>query len=287
MVGASDQRLGAGSDAPLQRLLIAAAGYALLSILLAISAVMLARRLSGAFQQPLGGSAIILVAALFEAAVSGLRRLFQVTSLRSSLLNTPYLVLSSQHLSTLSKPPFEIRLSPIDMLSIMSLVAIVASLSIPGTPFWGLLLAWLLIVAGETIQRLPHFRWPRRQIAVHIPATPPFGPEEEPAEPEMPPGLVQQVTRVVEEGRESIHVLIKANIPASDRLAVVHIAFCPPLAEQPELTAHALDCDEAEIRITQSESFGARLEARLPSASAAPRSLVIELIGSATAGPDA
>ena len=108
---------------------------------------------------------------------------------------------------------------------------------------------------------------------------------EEVAEPEIPQGLVQQMMRVVEDGCESIHGLVKADVAANDRLAIIHIAFCPPLGERPELSAHALDCDDAEIRLTQVESFGARLEARLPAVSDAPRSLIIEILGSAKVSP--
>lgn len=67
----------------------------------------------------------------------------------------------------------------------------------------------------------------------------------------------------------------------NDRLAIIHLAFCPPLAERPELTAHALDMDEADVRITQAETFGARLEVRLPAVAQAERSFLIEVLGSA------
>jgi hypothetical protein len=100
-------------------------------------------------------------------------------------------------------------------------------------------------------------------------------------EPETPAGLLQRVTRIREADRESIHALIQAEIPAGDRLVVIHMAFCPPLTARPELTAHALDSDEAEIRMTQAETFGARIEVRLPRDERESRGVLIEVIGSA------
>jgi hypothetical protein len=102
-------------------------------------------------------------------------------------------------------------------------------------------------------------------------------------EPEIPEGLVQQVTRVLEGERESIHALVRAEIAAHDRLSVVHLAFCPPLAARPELTAHAVDADDAEVRITQAEAFGARIEVRLPKVDKSARSVMIEVLGSVIA----
>ena len=73
--------------------------------------------------------------------------------------------------------------------------------------------------------------------------------------------------------------MLRAEIPAGDRLAILHIAFCPPLDAQPELAAHALDADDAEVRITQAETFGARLEVSVPKPVTEGRRLVVEVVG--------
>jgi len=49
------------------------------------------------------------------------------------------------------------------------------------------------------------------------------------------------------------------------------------------LTAHALDDADAEVRVTQVETFGARLEARFTQASNEARRIIVEVIGSSIA----
>src|SRR6185369_10511476 len=111
----------------------------------------------------------------------------------------------------------------VDVLTTFSVFAVALALSLRGTPVGSLFIAWLMIIVAEIAQRLPQFRVP---CAVPLPLTTlPTQPtasetcDEEIAEPDIPPGLMQQLTRVLEDGRESIHVLVKANIAADDRLA--------------------------------------------------------------------
>jgi hypothetical protein len=288
-------RFARAEDVLTKRRLIVAIAHTALALLLALAVTLLIRRFSGNFHRPLRAAAIVLAAAFLELATLGIRQLFRNPDLRDSLLSTEYLVLSTQYFArvvnggkSFPPKPTRFRLSPIDFLTTAAPLLILAALSMPGTSPVGLLTAWLVIISGETAQRLPRFRSRLADFSAQQPSPGqmPAGcvlPTDEIMEPEIPPGLVQQVTRVVEGGRESIHGLLKAEVAANDRLAIVHIAFCPPLAERPELSAHALDCDDAEIRLTQVESFGARLEARLPAILDTPRSVIIEILGSAKA----
>ena len=79
-----------------------------------------------------------------------------------------------------------------------------------------------------------------------------------------------------------LHALVRADVAAHDRISVIHLALCPPLGARPELMAHSLDAENAETRITQIESFGARIEVRLPRAEAEARSVMIEVLGGVT-----
>lgn len=281
--------------AHVRRHLVVAAAYTALSLLVALAVLLLLRRLSGAFHQPLSGPGIISAAALLALVAFGLRQLFREPALQSSALNTPHSVLSTRYMRWPIEKHIPFRLTAADLLITFSVLAIALALSIRGTPLWGLCLAWLMIIAAEVAPRLARFRIPPSApldspALTAQPSTPIAVDDEinepEIAEPEIPPGLIQQLTRVVADGRESIHALLKADIAPLDRLAVVHIAFCPPLSDQPELSAHAPDCEDAEIRLTQTESFGARLEVRLPAVSESPRSLLIEILGSAKANQD-
>jgi len=265
-----DTRLG-GVDV-VKRLRVNVAS-SLLGLLWAAAVMFLVRRLSGALIQPLSSLGLMTIAA---AIVS------MVAAYRAVLPSTQYLVRSTQysHPSTRHAPwPLALALLVPPFAAVITL----GSLSIAGTPILGLVLAWLLLIAAEICQWLAYLG-PELGGGGLRPSM--IAPTECPAEPdeaEMPDGLVQQVTRTIDADRESIHALLSAQVLAGDRLGVIHIVFFPPLAALPELTAHAIDADDAEVRVTQAETFGARLEVRLRKEQASARSLMIELLGSATA----
>jgi hypothetical protein len=288
--GAIDQQQRAGGNRAVQQQLVVAALWMVLGLAIVLATLLVVRRISGVFQQPLGGAAIVLFAVVAELGVFSFRRL----AIRQGLAAAQYSVLSTQY-------------SLLYVLPTVLAIAALLSLTIPGTPLFGLLLAWLIVLAGETAQLYPHFRpiWDRTlppppPVAPPVPTPPPLPSavvnersEIEPAEsesseieleePEIPAGLIQQLTRVLEDDHESIHALVQTKIPANDRQAILHISFCPPLADKPELTAHALDSANADVRITQVETFGARLEVRLPTRITTEQNVVIEILGSAKA----
>lgn len=282
--GAIGHPQNAGGTLAVQRQLVVAALWMVLGLAVALTVLLMIRRISGAFQTPLSGAAIVLAGLVTELSIFIYRRLWcgrdDAVTAQHSALCTQYPVLNS--LTDNAQTFFLFTLTTLIALSILT------SLTIPGTPLFGLLLAWLIVITGEVTQWQTYLKplWHRSAIPpLPIPPPLPHTIETEPADPEsteseIPPGLIQQVTRVLAGGQESIHALIKATIAANDRQGIIHLAFCPPLAEKPELTAHALDSDEADIRITQAETFGARVEIRLPKCDVSQRSLMIELLGS-------
>jgi hypothetical protein len=241
-----------------------AVAAALFAALVALSLIFLLRRLSGALVQPLGGFGLITVALLSGLAAAGLR---------STVLSTQYSVLTKL---PLTQP---LLLALIAAPGIASLV-LLAALTLPGTRPLGIAIAWFLLIAGEAASWLALHRSRRRSGRRAAPVRP--QPIAHPAdETETPAGLVQQLTRVREGGRESLHAMVRAEIPAGDRLAVVHLAFCPPLQAPPELTAHAIDLENAEVRVTQAETFGVRLEVRLPRIVDGQTGVMVEVLGTA------
>ena len=288
--GAIEQRPHAGGNRAVQQQLVVASLWMVLALAIAVAALLVVRRISGVFQQPLGSAAIVLLAVVAELAVL----LYRQLAIRAGLTLVQYSTLSTQN-------------SVVYILPSALVLAALLSLTIPGTTLFGLLLAWIIVLAGETTQLHFHFRpiWdpalpPPPPLAPPIPTPPPLPsatvsklveiepaesecPDLEGDEPEIPAGLIQQLTRVREDDHESIHALVQAKIHANDRQAILHLAFCPPLADKPELTAHALDCDDADVRITQAETFGTRLEVRLPAVSGSEHNLVVEILGSVKA----
>jgi hypothetical protein len=270
-VGAIYLPATAARDNSVVRQLLAAISLGLLGLMVGLAAIFVARRVTGALVNPLNGGGLVLAALTIELAIV-LYRCFES--------GTEFFVLSTQYL-----PRWPRSLPPRAVFSLiipsLAAFAILLSLTIPGTPAWGLVLAWCLLIFAESISWLLHFRpdvahatcLAVSRVSIHS------APEIEHAE--IPSGLIQQLTRTLAGERESIHALAKVEIAANDRFAAVHIAFCPPLAAPPALSAHAIDTDDADVRITQTETFGVRLEVRLPGTKPAPRSVMIEILDSA------
>jgi len=265
-------------------------GQTLLSLLVALALVMLLRRASGAFVQPLGGVTLVVVAATLATFAVAVRvMLFELFE------RNVYLVLRTQYLlpSVLLSAPAgrSVRnaagLTKFLLFALPGLASAVllAALTLSGTSPPAIAFAWFVLIGTEGLSWLVAYRSELLRSANGCRVVSNHSPTDELAaesETELPGGLLQQLTRIRENGRESIHAVLLAEIPAGDRQAAIHVAFCPPLDQKPELTAHALDADDAEVRITQAETFGARLELRLPAVAAQRRTALVELLGSAT-----
>lgn len=239
---------------PVTRQAVQAAAHALLAVLLGLALVMFTRRIGGAFVQPLPGLTLVVVAIAL--------------GLTAAVVRLPAVPRAGHLLFALPG---------------LAVILILAALTLAGTPAAAIAVAWFVVIASEAASWLApyHSKIERRPLPRSIANRAEVGAVAE-CEPELPTGLIQQLTRVREEDRESLHAILLAEIPANDRQAALHIAFCPPLDAAPELTAHALDADDADVRITQAESFGARIEVRLPAVSAEPRTILVEVLGSAT-----
>lgn len=99
------------------------------------------------------------------------------------------------------------------------------------------------------------------------------------------PNLVQQVTRVLEEDGERVHVLAKVAIEAGDCMGVLHLALSPPLDSPPDLAACVVDEPGATVRVTDAESYGARVEVRLLQPVSQRRAVWLEIHGVAPSHP--
>ncbi|RIK82683.1 MAG: hypothetical protein DCC67_06960 [Planctomycetota bacterium] len=96
--------------------------------------------------------------------------------------------------------------------------------------------------------------------------------------------MLQEVRRVRDEdGVEGIVATLRAEFAAGQRHAVLHVGFCPPLSHLPMVRAEAGDGPEAEVRVVQAFTHGARLEVRLAESAKEACSVLVEL----TAKPQA
>jgi hypothetical protein len=224
-------------------------------LLVFLAVVFAARRLAGEFSQPLGGAGLVAVAGLLGAAVIAIA---VAVRREYSVLGTQYLVLGGVTSAAMT---------------------LLASLTFANSAPSAVLVSWFVLAVADAVTWRLAVRRTKRANRVR----PPLAAEAEPAE-SIPANMTQQLTRVREaRGGESLHALARAEVPAGDRLAVVHLALCPPLESPPELTAHAIDAEDAEVRITTAETYGVRLEVRLLQAAREPRQVLVEVIGSASA----
>ena len=153
--GAIQRPQNAGGTLAVQQQLVVALLWTILGLAIALAALLMARRISGAFQKPLGGAAIVLVGLLTELSVIAYRRLCSrevyVVAFQYSTLRTQYPALRSRT-----------DVQPILFVFILtSLVAltVLISLTIPGTPLIGSSSSpWLIVIAGEIAQWQSHFR---------------------------------------------------------------------------------------------------------------------------------
>ncbi len=158
-----------------------------------------------------------------------------------------------------------------------SALAFAAAATLPGSSSLGLLWLWLMVV-GEALWGW----WPRRpapvgQITpVSCPSQPPVADTEGRAQfdqaiadstfslPLPQEHVTQQVTRLLEpDGTERIVGWMRVSFEAGQRLASVHLAFCPPFARSPEATLERLEGPQVRIKRAQVLPFGARFDLKL------------------------
>jgi hypothetical protein len=272
-----------------------------LASFLALSLALLLRRLSGALVQPLGGVAIVVAGAACGAAAGVVRWIVWCLETPGSVRirrtaaelphapvvepSTEYSVLST---SRLPRAATDVSVCTGILITLFSLpglasILLLTALTLPGTSARAIFGAWFLLLTGEAASWLVFYGVLKKAgVPWREPAAPQLaqhGAADETPEAEVPAGLMQRITRVREGGRESIHALVSGDVPRGDRLTVIHIAFCPPLDAAPELTAHVIDADDAEVRITQAETFGTRIEVRLSKAAEEGRNVVVEVLG--------
>ena len=89
--------------------------------------------------------------------------------------------------------------------------------------------------------------------------------------------VLQQLTRIrTDDGAETIRGTVRAEFAVGQQHATLHVGFCPPLAQLPEVAAEPCDGPEAEVKVVQSLAHGARLEVRLPEPANEPCSVCVE-----------
>jgi hypothetical protein len=97
--------------------------------------------------------------------------------------------------------------------------------------------------------------------------------EEEP----LPEGVCQQVTRSwVESEQDTVSGLLRASFAPGERSQSLHVAFCPPMLQRPEVRLVQLSGSRARIKAADVQLFGIRFDLRLASTSQATEEVLIQ-----------
>jgi hypothetical protein len=224
--------------------------------------LLLMRRMAGALVQPLGGLSLIGVVGFGLALTAGWRRGWQVCGRRQSSLD----------LIAPAIPGF-------------ALFLLLCVLSLPGTASWALMLTWLAFFTCEaawwwaaySANRQPAVRRMASQTGVAEPAV---EIEIESGQVALPNDVFQQITRCRDaEELERISIQLRIAFAVGQRVAVAHVAFCPPLGGLPDLAAEVMNGPDAMVTITNTQTFGVRLEVRLEEPADEACHVVVEIEG--------
>jgi hypothetical protein len=224
------------------------------------------RRLAGALVSPLEPPVLLAVAALLAATTGGVRLVWRRCSPDSRLRRGA---------------------APLGLLLSAAVLALGASLSLPGSDARALLAFWTLLVAEEcwawwpTVWRQRHRAAPTgatpRPVRLDLPETsaphaiPPESTADAPAAE-----ILQQLTRSrAANGADQLAGWLRTRFSAGQRTGSIHVAFCPPFAKTPELAVVQHEGPEARIKTAQLLPYGARLDLKLAAAAEQPASVLL------------
>lgn len=231
------------------------AAFALVVVLL------LVRRATGALVLPLGGLSLVGVA------------------------GTGLILVGIWRLGWQARGNGETYLAPAaPVLPGAALFLLLCALSLPGTANWALMLTWLAFFTCEAAWWWAAYSANKQRVTGHaappsVPRNTPAAAESEPCDEPVGENVFQQITRSREGELERISAQLRLAFSVGQRVAVTHLAFCPPLAEVPELEAEVTDGPDASVALTNVQTFGLRLEVKLPEPMDEPCSVTVDVAG--------
>jgi hypothetical protein len=229
-----------------------------LAVFLALgAAVLLARRLAGALGAPLDTATLLATALALAAVVAGARLTLRLPAHWPGAPGRRWLVPGILSLAVLSAG---------------------VGLSLPGTSPAGLAALWAALIAEELWAWRPaawgplRISLPRRRDRARTPRAdaprppapdavpvPPVNAAEPPAE-----AVTQQLTRAhTPDGGESLAGWLRVPFAGGQRVANVHVAFCPPFGRTPGAKLEQLEGPAARIKTGQVLACGARFDLKL------------------------
>lgn len=221
----------------------------------ATAALLVWRRSAGALTVPLDGPTAALcglaLASLDVAARTAARRMF-----------AGYDVVLPGLLQ------IALNLAPLVRGAAIAVAAV--ALTLPGTKPASVALLWVPVAASLLIGAYRRFgarideQATSPRLMVH---EPPVAPARR---------LRNQTTRFVDAaGRDVIEGAAVAEFAPGQRLVSLHLAFCPPFAQAPEIACGVASEAAAEVKVVQALAYAARFDVKLAAVAATPQEVPV------------
>ncbi len=252
-------------------------------LFISIALIFAWRRLSGALVNPLSAVLLIPSGLLAGMWVWGIRTLWRGSFARQG---------SSQGEMLL------------DIFLGASLLIFAAALTLPGANAWATAFFWLFLGAEEiwawrarAARLITRLRGKKGSFRSHrIDPAQPILPHVGPAKtesaavadfltsPHQPAKEVTQqlVRSMAVDGSEVVSGWLRLDFAPGQRMGNIHVAFCPPFAQTPELTVSQLDGPQSRIKIAQLLPYGIRLDLKLITFIDEPASVLLQFTARAT-----
>ncbi len=237
--------------------------------LILLSAIwFLARRWCGAISVPLDAFQLISLAIVLVAVAWG--------------LNLPTQAAASR--------PWFMKFVPLPAIGAVGLaVSLPGSARLPLAAFWTVVfLGMLSLPAWSYVQRRPltSAEESKKRLAAEpnnhaartvLDQSPASEFESDDEHASLADEVTQQITRArLEDGGDAVYGVLRANFAAGERLASVHVGFCPPFQSRPRIEASWTEGPESTVKPAQILPYGARFDVQLVSKPTAATSVLVE-----------
>lgn len=248
-----------------------------IGLMISIGLLLVARRLGGAFSADLPRSMLFLTAVISVAIAYSSRIVWR---------QLYPLDLENPHSSTWSDQFVGWGSSLVPLLMMVGCC-------FPGARIsdW---LIWLPLLVCDQLWRQSFFDggYPEYQIGL-VPnadaSTGAIGLENKPANfQSFPDDCTQQLFRVREDdGQEAIYATLQVDFQTGQRRATAYVGFCPPLPYRPTIEADPYEGPQAEVKIVQALSHGARIDLKLAAAAECRSQVLVDLAARSPHASDA
>lgn len=160
------------------------------------------------------------------------------------------------------------------------------ALAVPGTSVWGWSVV-LLAVAADALVALAYSgageRFRSRFFAARRWATSPGAMGDNDSLSQLPPDVLQRLTRRRTQHGEVVEGVFRVHLAEGQRSENYHVSFCPPLAQQAEVTCRQIGGPAARVKVAQVLPQGVRVELRLTKPAEPGDEVLLHFVGRSTA----